>query len=203
MHCACVKRPVYQRESLPWLLDTSQEQGVCLGREVSVTSQRSLVVDSSKVPVQLKRNQYPGKAGRLEHSWLDAKFNTAPYSHSSTPSFSLYQSLKTPISHSPYASCSSTSFAIRPSSLRTLFSTSTILPSHSVQHSLSPSTPSSYHLWIALALLILNSAISLACSSCKSSNFDSRSCNETNEAEASAGGIGRSLIALRREAVVW
>jgi len=101
-----------------------------------------------------------------------------------------------------YASLSLTSSARCTSCLLTPFSTSTILPSHSVQHSLSPNTPSSYHLWIAAALLALSSDISRACASCSDSALASLGCSATNEAEDSAEGIGRSLIALRRDAVV-
>ena len=56
---------------------------------------------------------------------------------------------------------------------------------------------------MALALRDRSSATSRACSSCNNSSFDSRGSSEINETDASAGGMGRSLMALSRDAVVW
>lgn len=105
--------------------------------------------------------------------------------------------------HPLYAPISSISFAFSPSSLLVFFSTATTLPSHSVQHSLSPKTPNSYHLCIACALLVLSSDSSHACDSCRSSNCASRGCSAIRAVEESEGGMGVSLIAFKRDALVW
>lgn len=55
---------------------------------------------------------------------------------------------------------------------------------------------------MAEAVLDRNSAISSACDSCCSSTLASLGCNPIREADDSAEGIGRSLMALSRDAVV-
>lgn len=104
--------------------------------------------------------------------------------------------------HGLYVPISFSSFAFSPSTLLTLFSTSTVLPSHSLQHSLPSNIPASYHRCIACALLALSSDIALACESCRSFIWASRGCSAINAAEDSAGATGRSLTAWRHDAVV-
>jgi len=94
------------------------------------------------------------------------------------------------------------SLLILPTSpLRTSLSTSSSLPSHSAQHSPLPTSPTSYHLCNAFAVLTLNSEIIFTCSSCP---FDTRSicgCSWINAADVEASGMGRSLRDVSREAV--
>ena len=87
------------------------------------------------------------------------------------------------------------------SALLTPLSTPSTLSSHSLQTSPPPSTPTSIHLLINTALLALNSATSLACSLWTSASFSSLGRNSTSDAEALAGGMGRSLREVRRDAV--
>ncbi len=110
--------------------------------------------------------------------------------------------IQSDLHHGLYAPISFNLSAFSPSPLLTLFSTSTVLPSHSLQHSLPPKIPTSYHRCIACALLALRSDISLACESCRSAIRASRGCSAISAAEDSAGAMGRSLTAWRRDAVV-
>lgn len=82
------------------------------------------------------------------------------------------------------------------------FSILSTLPSHSVQHSPPPRTPSSYHRSIMAAVLDRSFASSIACNLCSSSTLASLGSNAIKEAECSAAGIGKSCSDVNRDAVV-
>lgn len=96
--------------------------------------------------------------------------------------------------HVIYFSCSSITLFRSPSALLTFFSHSSILPSHSAQHSPCPSIPNSYHLCTTFALLARSTATSLACASCKAFNLAIRGCKEIREVDRLLDGIARSWM---------
>jgi len=97
----------------------------------------------------------------------------------------------------------SSSLFLRACSRLTMRSASINRPSHSLQHSPMPTTPSSCHLLITLALCVCRTASCRLCVSLFAMACCIRGCSDARLADSDASGMGRSLSDVKREAAAW